>query len=345
MTWRPFEALPPYFGGKRRLCKLIFAEIAKCLPPEQWDHSRLVDPFMGGGAVALYGKAQGFEVIAGDIARRCYIIGKALVENNTVAITESDIAMLWQEVPGAPTFIEDHYVPDQFPEHIGKFLDRAFAAAGQFAEETKRALMQLLLVKYVFWLRPYSQFSSPEAFNRPFAEGRVDDIKDSYRHSIEANSTPPWNALRVLSRLINRAIFIGAQPCRIHKRDAQELVEPFDGEVLYLDPPYAGTLSYEKEYQVLDALLGEHLEPSDFSRADGLNILEKLLELAGAYRLWVISYGNELSGLPEVRARVERFRPVRTIEMKYAHLQERATAEKSERNREFLLLAGEGVRT
>ena len=78
MPWRGFDALPPYFGGKRRLCPRVFKEIARFYPREVWATLRLIDPFLGGGSVSLYAKAQGFGVLCGDIAERSFIIGKAL---------------------------------------------------------------------------------------------------------------------------------------------------------------------------------------------------------------------------------------------------------------------------
>ena len=52
-----------------------------------------------------------------------------------------------------------------------EILDTAFANA-------QRALDKYLLLKYIFFIRPYSKFSSPNAFNIPMEEGRYDEIKD-----------------------------------------------------------------------------------------------------------------------------------------------------------------------
>jgi site-specific DNA-adenine methylase len=205
--------------------------------------------------------------------------------------------------------------------------------------------LQLLLVKYVYWMRPHSKFSSPGAFNRPFAEGRYDEIKATYKHAIMANASHPLPALRSLARDINRAVARGAQPCRAMKGDALETIRAGEGaQVLYLDPPYSGTLAYEEEYRVLDEILGERHEPSAFSERDGLNHFVSLLEQCGAYPLWVISYGNAVADLDAVRGAIERFRPTRAVEVAYSHMNAVATQAKREANREFIILAGEGLR-
>jgi site-specific DNA-adenine methylase len=345
MPWRGFEALPPYFGGKRRLCPRIFREIARVHPRETWPSLRLVDPFLGGGSVSLYAKAQGFGVLCGDLAERSVIIGKALVENGGMRLTQEDLLRLFVPHDDNRHLIEERYVPDCFALAAARFLDNAFAVVTQFEDEMKRALLRLLLVKYIYWMRPHSKFSSPGAFNRPFAEERWDDIKATYKHAIAANASHPLPAVRALAKDINRAIARGVHACQAMKGDALETIRAGEGaEVLYLDPPYGGTLSYEEEYRILDEILGERHEASAFSNRDGLSHFASLLEHCAAYPLWVISYGNAVADLEAVRGAVERFRPTRAAEIAYSHMNAVATQAKREANREFIILAGEMLR-
>ena len=73
------RALPPYPGGKRRLLPGIFALIKGVSPPASWPTLTFADPFLGGGAVALAAKAQGFgHIVANDIAERSTLVGRAL---------------------------------------------------------------------------------------------------------------------------------------------------------------------------------------------------------------------------------------------------------------------------
>ena len=62
MALKMFDALLPYFGGKRKLCPVIFGLISKHIPREQWQGKVFIDAFLGSGAVSLYAKAQGFKV-------------------------------------------------------------------------------------------------------------------------------------------------------------------------------------------------------------------------------------------------------------------------------------------
>ncbi len=344
MPWHGFEGLIPYFGSKRRLCPKIFKEITRVHPQETWSRLRLVDAFLGGGSVSLYAKAHGWGVLCGDLAQRSVIIGKALIENDGMRITDEDILRLFVPADENRHLIETSYVPDCFTEETAHFLDNAFATVDVVSDEMKRYLLRLLLIKFIYWLRPHSKFSSPGAFNRPFAEGRYDDIKVTYKHAISANASHPLPALRHLARDINRAVARGAQPCQAMQGQALETIRAGEGaDVLYLDPPYGGTLSYEQEYKVLDEILGERHEPSAFSGRDGLDYLVALLAECQSYPLWAVSYGNAVVDLQTVNAAIERFRPVHAIEIAYSHMTAVATKEKRESNREFIILAGEAV--
>ena len=93
-------ALPPYLGGKRRLCPLIFREIDRILPRRHWRELAFLDGFLGGGSVSLYAKAQGFRVVSCDIAQRAITVGEALIANSRVRLTCEDVLRLVAATPG-----------------------------------------------------------------------------------------------------------------------------------------------------------------------------------------------------------------------------------------------------
>src|SRR5256712_14068581 len=89
-----WSALYPYLGGNRRLCPLIFREIDRVLPRRLWRKLTFLDAFLGGGSVSLYAKAQGFRVVAWDIAERAMMVGHGLIANSRVKLTREDILRL-----------------------------------------------------------------------------------------------------------------------------------------------------------------------------------------------------------------------------------------------------------
>src|SRR2546426_5049685 len=89
-----WSALYPYLGGKRRLCPLIFREIDRVVPRRLWSGLTFLDAFLGGGSVSLFAKAQGFKVVACDIAERAIVVGQALISNSRVKLTREDVLRL-----------------------------------------------------------------------------------------------------------------------------------------------------------------------------------------------------------------------------------------------------------
>ena len=84
-----------------------------------------------------------------------------------------------------------------------------------------------------------------------------------------------------------------------------------EGTVLYLDPPYAGTSSYETSLRALDSIIEGRLarrEPSDFSKKDALQTLASLFDACQGFPIWVISYGNQAIGLDDLVNLVGKFK-------------------------------------
>ena len=329
-----FDSLLPYFGGKRKLCPVIFGNIAKHLPREQWQGKVFVDAFLGSSAVSLYAKAQGFKVIANDIAERSVIAGKALIENNRVILTDEDLFKLFVVNSENKHLIEKEFVPDVFTKKHAVFLDNAFANA-------KRPIDKYLLLKYIFYIRPYSKFSSPNAFNKPMAEGRFDEIKSTYTKHIRDNLKSPISILRVEKNRINSGIFSNGFRNEVYKQDVFEFIDSVSGDALYLDPPYAGTLSYESEYEVLDKILGESKPKSKFSAGDGMDMLDALLAKSEKFPIWVISFGNAggKNDLNKLVGIVSKYRQCEAREFEYRHCEAMASEEHKRQCREWMVIA------
>ena len=152
-----WSALPPYLGGKRKLCPIIFREIDRIVPRSRWSELMLLDAFLGGGSVSLYAKAQGFRVMAIDIAERSIVVGRALIENCCVRLTREDVLRLLAPGSGPPGLVETAFTPSVFTKNQGRFLDAAFETASQTEDPAKAALLQLLAIRTAMLAHPMSQ--------------------------------------------------------------------------------------------------------------------------------------------------------------------------------------------
>jgi len=333
--FRALAALPAYFGGKRRLLGAIFGD----LPPAH-DAPVFVDPFLGGGSVSLYAKARGYLVRCNDLADRSVVIGRALIENDRVTLGHDDLVRL--AVPGERTFAAKHLAPDVFPaEHavfLGAVLENAATMAGP-----KRWLAQLVAVKHALRLRPMGNFGA-KTIVKQAAAGQWEDMNPHYVKDLIARGLPrhPIRLAEQIRRQVNAGVFSNGLPNETHQGDAVEFLKSVEGDICYLDPPYSGTLSYEKSLKPLDELLaGESLrpDPNPYSSDDPADVLPPLLEAASHIPVLGLSYGNakiDLGGLMDI---VRQYRPIvegRAIQ--YTHCTGLAGDESRQKNQELLVI-------
>ncbi|HEX5130911.1 MAG TPA: DNA adenine methylase [Candidatus Krumholzibacteria bacterium] len=335
---RRLAALPPYQGGKRRLLGQIFKHL-----PRPAEAPVFVDAFLGGGSVSLYAKARGYRVVCNDIALRSQIVGEALIANDRVTLGNEDVTRLFVENGDEAGFIEQHFADKVVTAEHARFLDTAFQNA-RTAAGTKRWLLLLLLTKYVFRMRPMGNFGARTIVQQA-ANGEWESMNPHYVRDmlVRGVADHPAAVAETLRRQVNRGVFSNGQRNEVHRTDVFEFLEGVEGDILYLDPPYAGTSAYETALRPLDAMLEGQLirpEPSRFGRTDGADMLEQLLERAARFPVWAISYGNAETDLDGLVRRVERFRPVIAAEaLRYTHLTGLSGDEHRERNRELLVVA------
>jgi len=332
-----WNALPPYLGGKRRLCPTIFREIDRVLPREHWAGRTFLDGFLGGGSVSLYAKAQGFSVISTDIATRAIVIGEGLVANSTVRLSRAEIDRVLSIPESAAAVNARRYVPAVFPMNVGIVLDRLFHAAHGTPIRAKAALLRMLAIRVALLAHPMSQVRAGTAHRA--TTGEWESITPScIKHYVEALRLDTPGRLWHLARKINGGVFAGRG--EVHQGSVLDLLPSIAADTAYFDPPYSGAMSYEKEYRVIDEMLeGTARETSPFTARDGASMIDTLLERAQHIPIWLLSFGNAVASLEELEVMMARFgRHTKAIAIRYQHLPAIATEGKKESNREFLLI-------
>ena len=331
------HALPPYLGGKRKLCPLIFREIDRVLPRERWAGRKFLDAFLGGGSVSLYAKSQGFHVTACDIALRSIVVGDALIANSRTRLSREDIVAALALPDGELTLRAMPLVPAVFTKNVGRVLDRLLTAADRSLDRAKAALLRLLAIRVAMLAHPMSQVRAGTAHRA--TTGEWESITPScLSHYVDALRLDTPQKLWALAQKTNAGVFPGHG--EVHQGSVLEALPSVRADIAYFDPPYSGVMSYEKEYRIIDRLLeGTTRETSPFTARDGAAMIDTLLERAGHIPIWVLSFGNATVSLEDLEMKMTRLgRRTKAIAIRYQHLPAVATTEKKQVNREYLLI-------
>lgn len=336
-----FDALPPYLGGKRKLVAGIFKHL-----PGPDDAPVLADAFLGGGSVSLYAKARGYQVRCNDIAQRSVIVGQALIANDRVRVTREDVVRLFAPAQANAHFVEATLTPDIVTARHARFLDNALAVANE-APEPKRALLRLLVIRYLYGQRPMKNFGAKTVVHQAEA-GDFDAINPAFlRHMVQkCVAAHPRTLCDSIAESINRGVFAGAGPCSVSVGDAAEFLRGVDADIAIMDPPYPGTSDYGKALLPIDEMLaGRSIEPGSnpYSGAGWSDAVDNLLDAASGIPTWAITFGNAGGkgvSLEDLTRMVSRHRPVRMAQATgYAHLAGLSSAASAAANEEHLVIA------
>jgi hypothetical protein len=287
--------------------------------------------------VSLYAKAQGFRVVATDIAERANTVGRALIENSRVRITRADILRLLAPHDGAAGRIESTMVPSVFTADQGRFIDTALRIASETPDAAKAALIRLLAMRMALLCHAYAQVRKGTIHRMSTGEYELITESAVYHYVDGLRLTTPAKMWE-LAQQINAGVFEGR--AAVMKRSILEALPEIRADVVYFDPPYPGVMSYEREYKVIDEILeGASRPTSPFTAKTGASLLDGLFERAVHIPVWVLSLGNAVVTIEELEAKMTRLgRKTKAIALRYQHLPAVATEEKKRENREFLVI-------
>ncbi len=328
------NALPPYPGGKRWALPAIFGLIEDVHPRSSWPALAFCDAFLGGGSVALTAKAFGFShVVANDTARRSVIVGRALLENTRVKLSRSDVLRLLQargEGPPRHTSVLGRLPPD-----AAGFLSSAWCQAERYPSP-RDDLARLVLMK---WMISYFPLGLPSASDSwRIRDGDLDEVTSPrlYHYLTRQKQLLQPSYLLGLAARVNAGVFPGE--ARVCQQDAFRFLPGVAADILYLDPPFGGTQSYETAFRLLDEFIGDGQNgASPFSSTRPP--VDELLDACRHIPVLILSLGNALLDDREVRALVARHRRVRRIlSLPRHHYSAVASPSKRVANREYLVL-------
>jgi len=137
-----------YIGSKQKLVDWIWKHT-----PDSADS--VIDAFSGSGVVAYMYKTKGLRVLANDRLRYSYHAARAIVEIDSVRISQEELDALLADNPRAGTFVRDNFNGIFFASGVHGVIDEIRANVNKL-EGFKKDIALLLLAKPAYQARAAS---------------------------------------------------------------------------------------------------------------------------------------------------------------------------------------------
>lgn len=276
-----------YIGNKEKIVEWIVSLIPS-------DAKTFVDIFAGGSSVGYAAKVKGLQVYANDILAINYHIARALVENNTDTLTKDDLEIIFAGDP-FEGFMHEHYANRYYYPEECKELDLYRSNIEKLSTPYKKSLALILMRRAMIRKMPYSRFTinwdkiqqlRDEEFSYEHYGRRRAYHNQSFRFHFEDNL-----------REYNEAIINNSKENKAFNLDVYEAINAIDADVIYMDPPYSGTMNdYFGFYGLLDSYInGDISKPFDNNFIDKKTIVdqfERLFSSLNKYKYWMLSYNS-----------------------------------------------------
>lgn len=223
-----------YMGSKRKLLNEIW-DVSK-----KFDFESVLDLFSGSGVVSYMYKAYGKKVISNDYMSMNAIAAKALVENNSVVLLQSDLNKILSNTEIVDTFVQDTFKNIYFSDDDNAFIDLVRTNIRSLDNEYKRAIAMEALIRACTKKRPRGIFTY---VGDRYNDGRRDLQKTFKEQFIDA------------VEIINAAVFDNGKNNQVYNEDAMSLMTEVD--LVYIDPPYYTPKSdneYVRRYHFVEGL-------------------------------------------------------------------------------------------
>lgn len=296
-----------YQGSKAKFVDWIWYELSEI--PFQ----TALDAFGGTGSVAYKLKDNGKSVTYNDILPFNSIIGKAIIENTDVLLTDLDVEFILMEHPEIhyPSFIVDNFRDIYYTEEENHWLDVVRYNITLLQNEYKRALAWFALFQSCIIKRPYNLFHRKNLYVRQM------DVKRSFGNK-KTWDTPFDVHFKNFVKEANNAVFDNGRTCYSINKDALDIVNEYD--LVYIDTPYINAkgigVDYADFYHFLNGLLfynnwGNLIDYSSKHHrlkrkyniwTDKTKILDGFSRLVSQFNKSILVFSYRSNGIPSVES-------------------------------------------
>ncbi len=323
-----------YIGNKEKIVEWI----SSLLPT---DAKSFFDVFAGGCSVAYMAKEKGLQVFANDILNINYQIAEALIENPNETLDQTDLKLIFEGEP-FKGFMTLNYTNQFYFEEECMQLDLYRTNIEKLSTKYKKALALTLMRRAMIRKMPYPRFTikwdkvkqlRDEEFSYQHYKRRRHYHNQSFKFHFEDNL-----------KEYNESVFDNGKRNIAYNLDVYEALSKIKADIIYMDPPYAGTMNdYFGFYGLLDSYITSTVvEPFDNNFINKKTIIEqfdRLFSRLTNFKYWMLSYNSRSKPTKEeLLSLLQQYaKEVDVYEMPYAY---KVTGkEKKQKDIEYLFIA------
>jgi len=322
-----------FIGNKEKIASWICDYFPK-------DAKSIFDAFSGGCSLSYEAKSRGFEVYSNDILNVNYQLAKSIIENNSILLNQEDISLIFSGEPFKGFMYENYSEVYFFPEECMN-LDLFRENIKRLDSEYKQAIALSLFRRAMIRKMPYSRFNLNWEKITQLRDEEYSYLKYKRRRAYH-NKSFEFHFMQNINDY-NNSIFDNKKKNKAFNDDVFNLLDTIKADIIYLDPPYTGTMNnYFGFYGLVDDYIqSEKTKPFEnnfVSKNDAIKLFDKLFSKLSNFKYWYLSYNN--SSYPSKEQLLNLLSKysddVEVIEKK--HVYKVTGKAKKEKNKEYLFI-------
>ncbi|MCQ2318615.1 MAG: DNA adenine methylase [Bacteroidales bacterium] len=245
------EVVPTFPSTRYQGSKLKYVDwIWECVKDLSFD--TVLDAFGGTGCIAYKMKSEGKCVTYNDILTFNSMIGRALVENDSVRVSDDvlDYVLTRHSDIQYPTFITDTFSDIYYTDEENQWLDLVVTNIRSVKNKYEQAILYFALFQACIIKRPYNLFHRKNLYIR------LQDVERSFGNKVTWD-TPFEEHFKTFVTEANNAVFSNGNRNKSINKDAAAISNHFD--FVYIDTPYVSSdgigVNYADFYHFLEGLI------------------------------------------------------------------------------------------
>lgn len=252
------------------------------------------DAFSGWCSVSYEAKKRGYQVYSNDVLKINYYVAKGLIQNKEQILDGNDVQIIFEGIP-YEWFMFKNYSNVFFHPYECKELDLYRKNIESLLSEEKKSLAFSLMRRAMIRKMPYSRFN--------IKWEKIQQLRDedwsyiNYKRKRAYHNKPFKEHFLDHLKEYNEAVFDNGKENIVYNKDIYDIIKTIKADLIYLDPPYTGTMNnYFGFYGLLDEYIeGKKLSPfknNFIEKKSSLELFDKLFSNLQNFKYWVLSYNN-----------------------------------------------------